>query len=601
MSNLKLSLNDNIIKQEENNFSIVSENTDIWDGELPFHPGDIFPTEEIKERASVSKTNKMIYNNDVDGIYTNIISILPETDPFYGWQVREIVTNLPYFKNAINAWVGLIAGDTPLIDTDNEMDVPVSELIESSNFGETIQNEVRSRFMDIISAYRVDVNLEGKPVIIPIEAKNLICYVNKEKPNSIEVNVVFSIYQDDSGFEFIDFVEYFYDGRIHKLTYFYNNGKIGDLVKEEETLAFDGIYKVSPIVVFKHNVTGSEIYGTDQFRYWSPSMLAGMRELQNILRLGERTRELIRKVPNSAIKKNPADGSSMFFNKGTIGYEQGADGNSPDVEYVVPEIRMEEAVKALDQSIKQIGMDTQLGIAFFNLESLGSRLSAESIRAAMFPARLEAKRMISEMKPAVRELIVKLGYLANIDISGAKLSIEFYDGFPKDELNDIKSIQVRLESKTPSITLEDAIMKLDRVPLRVARQKADEIRAEQKRHDPEFNKVQEVTEDSPVEETSEVEKVEQAEENEPANSADLDLSKVDTSYDKNNLLTHEVAPSAGKSNLDKLQEYFDNTVWENQMYPKPRDIPMGSKSLINTNNKRGVIDAWTRSRLHRSH
>ena len=579
MGNMGFGLNDNIIISKETNYSIVNEDTDIWDGELPFKTGDQFPTNEIANRANISKTNRLIYNNNVDDIYTNIISVFPEIDPNYGWQIREIITSLPYFKNSTNAWVGLIAGDSPLIDVDNELDIQVSELIEASNFAETMQNEVRSRFMDIISAYRVDVDITGKPLIIPIEAKNLICFVNKKIPSSIEVNVVFSIYKDEQGIEYIDFVEYHYNGIIRKHTMYYCDGKIGEYAKDiEESLAFNGKYKVSPIVVFKHNTVNNEIYGTDQYRYWSPSMLAGMRELQNILRLGERTREMIRKVPNSAIKKSPIDGSSTFYNKGTIGYDNNTEGNSPDIEYVVPEIRMEEAVKALDQAIKQIGLDTQLGVAFFSLDGLGSRLSAESIRAAMFPARLEAKRMVTEMKPSVRELVIKLGYIADLDISGAKMSIEFYDGFPKDELNDIKSIQSRLESSKPSITLEDAIMKLDRVPLRVAKQKAEEIRTEQIKNNinNNSNNNNQVAEDLNT------------------NEDDININKVDREYNKDNLLTHELAPDSGKSNIDKVGEFIDNTIWENQMLPKPRDIPQG----IN-NNSKGVVKAWTLRKLNK--
>ena len=436
--------------------------------------------------------------------------------------------------------------------------------------------------MDIISAYRVDVDITGKPIIVTIEAKNMVCFVNKHIPSSIEVTVVFSIYKDDNGVEYIDFVEYHYDGIIRKHTMYYGDGTIGKYVSEPvESVAFGGKYKVSPIVIFKHNVVNNEVYGTDQYRYWSSSMLAGMRELQNVLRLGERTREMIRKVPNSAIKKNPIDGSSSFYNRGTIGYDNNTDNSSPDVEYVVPEIRMDEAIKSLEQAIRQIGMDTQLGVAFFNLGDIGARLSAESIRAAMFPARLEAKRMVTEMKPSVRELVIKLGYIADIDISNSKMTIEFYDGFPKDELSDIQAIQSRLESSRPSITLEDAIMKLDRVPLRVAKQKAEEIRAEQYRNIGSHANNNDIVEIS-------------------TNEDDLDLSSVDVEYDKDKLITHELAPTAGKSgnsSIDKVDRYIDDTIWDNQMVIKPRDIRLG----VNKSNNKGVNEAWMLSRLSRRH
>lgn len=543
------SLEQNITRIPEKNYSIVSDDTDIWEGYLPFYEGVSFPTHDIRNRAEISYTNKLIYENNVEEIYNNMISIFPEIDPMYGWQIREIVTQLPYFKNATNAWVGLVAGDAPLVDTNEELDVELSEVIENSNFAETIIDEVRRRFVDTVSAYRIELDLSGKPHITSIDTKNLIIFVNKDMPSSIEVVVVFSIYEGADGGEYVDFVEYHYNGYIKKSTFAYGDGKIGDLLEEEEDLAFDGKYKASPIVIFKHNATGNNVYGTDQFRYWIPSMLGGMRELQNVFRLGERTREMIRKVPDSAIKKDPVDGSSVFYNKGTIGYQEGGDG-SPDMEYVVPEIRMDEAVKALESAVKQISMDTQLGIIFYDISVLGSRLSSDSVRASMYPAKLEAKRIITEMKPAVKEMIVKLGYLLNIELNPSKLSIEFYDGFPKDALDDVESVQMRLESATPSITLEDAIAKLDRIPVRLAKQKAAEIRQQAQGINPNvYNTAYTDIRDD---------------------GGRIDVDEGDITD------TSEVRPSAQKGKGDGQVRQIDNTVWDNQLAFPPRDIPQGN-------------------------
>lgn len=555
-------LNDNIIKMPEDNWSLVSNDTDIWPGELPYKIGDKFPTESIKERASISKTNKLIYENDTDQIYSNIISIFPEIDPTYGWQIREIVTNLPYFKNSVNSWVGLVAGDVPLVDSDETNDEALSSIIDRSNFAEFFQDEVHSRFIDTISAYRVDIDLNGDPVIVKIDTKNIVVFVNKDKPYDIEVTLVFSIYTDKNGRDLIDFVEYHYDGLIRKHTMFYSNGTIGDYVKPvEESLAFGGKFKTSPIVVFTHNTIGGQIYGTDQFRYWYPSMLAGMREFQNVLRLGERTREMIRKVPNSAIKKNPVDGSSTFMNRGTIGYTEGTDGGSPDIEYIVPKINMQEALNSLEKAVNQIAIDTQLGYAFFNLDKLGSNLSADSIRATLLPARLEAKRITTEMKNPIRKLIKKLGMLGGLDINMNKLNIEFFDGFPRDDINDIRGIQLRLESNTPSISLEDAIMKLDRIPLRVARQKVKEILAERSLIGNSNNKLN----SKDTLENVETEKIEKLE-----NSEYIPGSDLNASADSNK---HKENKTSGN--------YEDDTVWDSEIITKPRDIPQG----VSTNNE----------------
>lgn len=551
------SINDNINMIDEDDWSVVSKNTDVWTGQLPYKTGCKFPTEEIKERAAISKTNKLIYNNDVNQIFDNILRVFPEIDFTTGMQIHELSTKLPSFKNAISFWESLIAGDTPAIDTDNNQDVQLSTVVDNSNFSEIIQNEVRSRFMDVISAYRVDVNMLGKPIITYINAKNIICFVNKDIPSDIEVTVIFSIYEHD-GSNYVDFVEYHYDGYIKKSTYNYNDGTIGALVSTEEDRAFSGIYKASPVIVFKHNVTGNNIYGTDQFRYWSSSMLAGMRSIQNIFRLGERTREIIRKIPESAITKNVSDGSSMFFNRGTVTYNNNTEGGSPDIEYITPEIHIDDALKVYGTAIKQISMDTQLGLAFYDITSLGSNLSADSIRAAMFPARAEAKRIINEMMPSIKELVIKLGYISGLDISKSKIDIHFYDGFPKDEYKDIEAIQKRLESNIPSITLEDAIMKLDRVPLRVARQKALEIRQENLKNKQVIKDIQISNNNNTLEKNKIVD--------------NIDNSNDDVKINSNN-----IKPSTYKSgDTDKKVIHGDDTVWETQVPFGVRDIPIGN-------------------------
>ena len=549
----------NIQMAVEEDWSIVSKDADLWPGELPYKPGMQFPTEAIKERASISKTNRMIYNNDVEQVFNSIISIYPEIDPMYGWQIREIIANLGFFKNSTEAWVGLVAGEPAMVDVDSEDDVRISELVEKSNFAEVLQNEVRSRFMDVISAYRVDIGLNGKPTFVPIQTKNLIVFVNKEMTTSIEVTVVFSIYKGSDGRERVDFVEYHYNGLIRKSTFFYNNGTIAEMDGEvQEEMAFGGKYATSPIVVFKHNAVNGNVYGVDQYRFWSASMLAAMREFQNVMRLGERCREMVRKVPDTAITKNTVDGSSVFFNKGTISYKDTGDGNSPAIEYIVPEVRMTEAINALREAVNQIGIDTQLGAVFFHLGELGSRLSGDSIRAAMYPARLEAQRIGTEMLPSIKELVVKLGYMADIDLSSARINVEMFDGFPKDELADVKAVQMRLESVAPSISLEDAIMRLDHVPLRLARQRAKEIAAAKAGWSTDELKEREST----LLKNSETESI-------------IEEEVVNTGN------ASELRPTA--SEVDEEHEGFegDDTLWETQMPFGARDIPQGELKSMN--------------------
>jgi hypothetical protein len=124
----------NISYAKETNFSLLNTDTDIWEGELPYKPGSEFPTNSIKERANKLKTARLLFYNDSETIFESLINIFPEIDPTTGWQIREIVANLPQFKNCINSWVGVLVGKMPIIDCrNNQYDLVVSKVLDSSN------------------------------------------------------------------------------------------------------------------------------------------------------------------------------------------------------------------------------------------------------------------------------------------------------------------------------------------------------------------------------------------------------------------------------------------------------------------------------------
>lgn len=539
----------NIKYKEESNFNILSKDTKVWQGELPYTTGCSFPTRDIKERANISFTNRLIYQNDTEEIFNYLLSILPETDIMYGYRIKEITSNLPYFMKAVQYWVGLVAGEAPIVDGSDDVDIKVNEIIDNSNWASMIQNEIRSRFLDTISAYRVDVDIQGKPTIVAIEPKNLDVYVSEEFPTSIEVVVVFNIFSKNNN-KYVEFVEYHYDGLIKKTVYEYCGGKLGKHIEEldEETLAFDGKFKMSPIVVFKHNAVGNEIYGTDQFRYWIPSMISAMRELQNIFRLCEKTRDRVLQVPDSSIRKDPGTGGSYYTNRGVIGVSESNKEVASETRYITPNIPMEEAIKAFDKAVKCISQDTSLGPVFFDLEKLGTNLSAKSIEAALYPTKLESKRITSEMLPSLKELVVKLCALANIDLPLTSFNVMMFDGFPKDNKEFTETIQKRLNDDNSTITLEDAIQRLDNVPSRQAKQKAKEIKISKGL-------------------------IKEEEEN----------TVMFTGDDGVELNKHDVAPTANEVETDNVTEQnLEENLFESEMLFKPRNIQLkgGKRACI---------------------
>lgn len=484
---------DNIEYVDEDNFSILDDNTDVWDDELPFHEGDSFPTLEIKERAKISKTNKMLYENNIDEIGSYLLSVFPEIDPMYGWQVREIVAKLAYFKNIANTWVSLIAGKPPIIDcTNTDLEKHVSLSVDRSNFLDAVQQEILSSFIDVVSAYVVNT-YNDKVNIRKIETKNLIIYVNKLCINEIEAVVEFNITKDKQYGKVVEFVTYKSDGEINKQVFHYNDGTLGSHIVEldKTDYAFNGVVHRSPVVVFKHNTVGNSVYGSDSFRDITASAFAVMRCFQNILRLSEKTREMIRKVPDSAISKDPVTGASTFTNHGTISTPDNAE-TTPNIGYETPNLPMEAAIAAFDKAIKALSNCSGLGMPFFDIEKAGSNLSAKSIRAMLLPTEICERLMCSRLEKPVKSLIANVCYANTIyDVTESDISIKWQDGLPKDDKEVSDIINSRLNSEVPTITLTDAISKLDGLSLSNAGSKADEIlgRLNEEEHNEDSNTV----------------------------------------------------------------------------------------------------------------
>lgn len=462
----------NITLQTETDYSVKSNNVDIWPGEFPYKAGDKFPSERLKERADVSLTNKLLFNNDYNKIFGFMLNNIPEIDPVYGMQLREIVSNLPFFKTITDAYVSLCCSPMPIIDTPDGVDINISEVVHNSNVKGVIQSVFKSLMTDPIDAYKLGVDIGGNPVFQQIPVKNLEVFVSAEDlitPYCVNVSNVLT--------DKVEFISYYHDGRIEKRTFKYANGIIGNSVGEIETSeAFGGKYKESPIVVIKHNTDSiNDVYGVDQFRYWDAGVVGLCRSLTNLFRLNERCREVIRKLPESAISRL-SSGASIYINRGVVSYPDGAKSNEiPEIEYLIPELKsnIDACLSTIEKTTKLLSTSSALSPVWFDFEKLGSNLSAKSIKAAMIPTSLRAQMMCDNMTPYIQDMIRKLALLVDIEIDRNDVDIVWASTIGEDELDVIEIIERRIATHTMSI--EDAIARLDRVPRRVARERANKL------------------------------------------------------------------------------------------------------------------------------
>ena len=474
--------NDNIYNLlSETDFSATPTGVDVWTGSNPFIGSNKqFPPPALKERADISYTNNKLFENEIQEVFEEVLNIYREISPLTGKPIHEIICGLPHFRNIEQYWQALIAGDTPIVEhSDREISKKLADVISKSNFSEFISTELSSRMRDVVSAYNVTLKADGSIHIGKIETKNFTVFLSSEDAGTVEVVLFSNIFEiaqpteDMPKGKYIQFIEYHRNGLIRETICEYRDEKVGAVLSETEDRAYGGAHPISPVVLFKHNTTGNQVYGTDQYRYMASSVAGALRSLQNLLRLGETLRERLWYGSDKLTSKNPNDGSSMFMLNGYAGIPEGID-HQVIPGYVEAKVPIEKAVEVYNRCIKQIAMDSKLGMVFFDIEKLGSNLSAKSIVAAMYPAQLEAKRVAQELSRPVIEVVRRMYLAATGELLRAEdLSITWFDGLPKDEKEFTETIQSRI-GKT--LTLEQAISRLDKVSSAVAYDRAEEIR-----------------------------------------------------------------------------------------------------------------------------
>lgn len=458
--------------QTEKNYNIISENIDIYpaDYSFPIKSGDVFPNKKLKDRADRSFTNKLLYKNQYDKIFGTYFQNLPEVDITYGFQIRDITAEIPHFYKVVSGFTGLCIGNGVMFDFPDDISSACDSIVNSSNIREALRSIIEGDFMDSCNLYKVNLDNLNNPIIEEIPVKNFIIYNDPNNIASIYSYLTFSIIGNK-----IEFIEYLYNGKIRKVCFSYDGSKIGRQLGDiEETLAFNGVFAEAPVVLFKNNTYNlNDTYGSDRFSQFDSSVLAVCKAFMNLLRLDERCREIIRKVPDSAISRN----EGMFWNRGTISYNENTDSaQRPDIEYITPDLKnnIEACIEVYKQTVKTLAMSSGLSHVFFDFEKVGAgNLSGKALESMMMPTLIEVNRIVESKTKPIKELIRKLCLLNGIDTSIKNIDVDFNQGLPKDEKEQTEIISQRLNNGT--ISLVDAIRKLDRVPMRVAKEQANYI------------------------------------------------------------------------------------------------------------------------------
>jgi hypothetical protein len=471
----------NITLLTEDDFSVVPENTYIWDGELPFKEGDTFPTPFIQERANVFKTNRELYRNRFDGIFDMLFTANDFLqDPITNQQITRLMPNLPDYRIVTDTWVDLLAAKPPKIDGgDTNLISRVSSIVGMSNFPTAYQSIIReSLIMYGNSVVRVDRQSGGNPKIVPMPLKTWIPFVNENDLTAIDVNCFFNIFKDkESGNELCEFILYHEDGKVEKITFEYSSSArtLGKELDREDGQAFGG-KGVSPIVVFAGSTLGNTVYGEDAYKAWEAAIASSIRAYGAILKLIERAMEIYRVLPEGASQRDEQTGITYVARTGVVLYRKLSEG-APEVKVVVPEVRMAEVISAYKETLVRLSRDTGLSYAIFDTKELGTQMSAKALKTTMYRTELSAKSKSTTILMSTKMLIMKLALAGGVEIGVSDFALLTESGFVQD-IETLTDLVQKRNGGAVTLGVEDSISRLDDLPMSEAMASARALRGE---------------------------------------------------------------------------------------------------------------------------
>lgn len=472
---------DNRTFLEEDDFSLVPPDTIIYTGDLPFKTGDKFPTDSMREWANVYKTNRNLYERKLGGVYSKILfDYTLQNDFLTNTPILHIIPNLPYYTICTDTWVGVLAQEPPKIDgKDSKKIKAVSEVMTLSNADTAYRNIVR----DSIVMYGVHVNMieklkGGNLTNIEIPLKNWQPLMNKKDISTIDINLVFNItYSPEHGHKIAELMYYHEDGKIEKEVFEYlDSGTLGEKLRYEEDEALDGL-GISPITVFTGERVGNSARGQDMYRNWDSAISNYILAYKNLAKQGQRLNEIHRIVPENTTEKDLNTGATYLPNHGVITYNPTPENpNAPDVKVVVPDTRVEQAIKICEEAFKRLCRDTDIPPTMFDPSILSSgNLSSKTLKVAMHKMESTARSKNTLLRKSTKEWICKMAAVSGIELSPADLTIDAENAFVRDEETLTEIIQKRNGGQA-TLSLEDAIAKLDNKPMHEALTEANKLR-----------------------------------------------------------------------------------------------------------------------------
>lgn len=381
-----------ITLQSEKDYSAIATDLKLWDEHIPFKAGDTFPSEEMKKRADINKTMDMLVSNELAEVLGKYLCDMPDLNPFQAQRIMDIVSSLPIFDTLVSGWTSIL---TPCFKGVKVKGVTRDDIWKAAY--PQIETIIKNIFTACDRATLV-YKAEDRVKIRVFTDKNIVLFRTLSDERVVTIT---NVIKDKKG-QKLECLSYLPDGKCVRDVFKYSNGRIG------QQLVADELVQEDRYIIYAKNGKNNKDYGYPELVGSISSSLGVIRAFSALARLTEQSREEIKVLPSSAVRKDPVTGAAAYISNGTVGYDELNPDAKHDAAILKPELDFDGVIKALETMLKQVSIYSGLSGIILGFEQISGNASGRLLLASCIPTMLRANRYISVLSNELTDLIVEV-------------------------------------------------------------------------------------------------------------------------------------------------------------------------------------------------
>ena len=379
--------------EQEDDYSAISTNLELWTDHIPFKPGDKFPSDDMKRRADINKTMNALTSNKLAEILESYINDFPDLSPYQSARVQNIVSSLPIFDTLVSTWKSIL---TPCFKG-----VKINGVLRKDLWKQIypqIEQIIKNMFTCCDRATIVYKTSSRKTKINVYTDRNIVLFRTLDDERVVTIT---NVTKNKTG-QWLECISYLPDGRCVRDKFAYQNKKIGKQIVSNEPIEEDRH------VIFAKNGSDNNDYGYPELVGSIAPALGVIRAFSVLARNIEQGREELRVQPRTSIYVDPVTGMAVALNGGTVTYDPQNETEKHDVSIIKPEIDFEGLIKALEEMIKQVSIYSHLSGTILGTERVSGNTSGRQLLADCVPTMLHANGYITRLSEELKDLVVEV-------------------------------------------------------------------------------------------------------------------------------------------------------------------------------------------------